>query len=86
MIKSQKYFFTKDRKVGFEITVWTKGCITILYECKGFAGLMIRRYRTFTKQECLHLKEEAFLASIIYDIKHIRPYAVQVLIPESLLR
>lgn len=85
MIKSQKYFITKDRKVGFEIKVWSEGYITIMYEVKGFAGFMMRRYRMFTKKECSQMREEVFLSSIISDIKAIRPHAVQVIVNKSML-
>lgn len=85
MIKSQKYFITKDRKVGFEIKVWSEGYITIMYEVKGFAGFMVRRYRMFTKQDCKNLRDVGFLSSIISDLKAIRPHSCQVIVNKSML-
>ncbi len=85
MIKSQKYFSTKDRKVGFEIKVWEDGHITIIYEGKGSNGMMLRRFRTFTKKECMHMSECMFLYIIADDIKGMKLIVSLPLIPKSLL-
>lgn len=49
MIKLQKYFLTKDRKIGFEIKTLEDGHITVIYEGKTESNIL-RRYRTFTKK------------------------------------
>lgn len=84
MIKLQKYFLTKDRKIGFEIKTWEDGHITIIYEGKSKSNIL-RRYRTFTKKECIHMPEWLFLYIIIGDIKGMKPVATLPLIPKSLL-
>lgn len=85
MIKSQKYFLTKDHKVGFEIKVWEDGHITVIYEGRASIGMMLRRYRTFTKKECMHMSEELFLYIVTNDIKGMKPVASLPLISKSRL-
>lgn len=86
MIKLQKYFLTKDRKIGFEIKTLEDGHITVIYEGKTESNIL-RRYRTFTKKkrECMDMPEWLFLYIIIGDIKDMKPVATLPLIPKSLL-
>lgn len=74
MIKSQKYFLIKDRKVGFEVKVWTKGDVTVVYECKTQSYIR-RRCRTFSKKECIHMPEWLLLNIITNDIKGMKSFA-----------
>lgn len=85
MIKYQKYFLTKDRKIGFEIKVWKEGYMSFVFECKGFGGFMLRRYRMISKKELKQMREEAFFASIISDLEGLKPHALHPLIPKSKL-
>lgn len=85
MIKPQKYFSTKDRKVSFEIKIWEDGHITIIYEGKGSNGMRLRRYRTFTKKECMHMSGCMFLYIIADDIKCMKLIVSLPLIPKPLL-
>lgn len=85
MIKYQKYFLTKNRKIGFEIKVWNEGYVSFVFECKGFGGFMLRRYRTISKKELKQMREEVFLASIISDLKELKSHSLHPLIPKSKL-